>query len=327
MLSRNGVSGKPGAIQNSYPDSNGVARPDSTSYVLGESSAQRESSVSTASRSSEDHRTSDLHCEVIGDGPPILLMHGGLGLDHTCFRPWLDTLADEFSLVYYDHRGNGRSPEPEDWSKVTHSTWAEDAATLIKDLGHERATVLGHSYGGFLALELVLGHPHRVDRLILCDTAPALDYPDVLMANASAKGTPAEMVVFTRATTEGARDDEDMGEIYRALLPWYFAEFEGAWREEVLGDVRFRAAAYNHSFGRCLPMYDVTSSLGDIPVPTLVLGGRHDWICPPRVGPRRLARGISGAELHIFEHSGHYPFVEEPAAFESVVREWLSRSE
>ena len=54
----------------------------------------------------------DLYYVVTGDGPPCLVMHGGLGMDHTYLRPWLDPLKDTLQLVYYDHRGNGRSTSP-----------------------------------------------------------------------------------------------------------------------------------------------------------------------------------------------------------------------
>jgi proline iminopeptidase len=68
---------------------------------------------------------------------------------------------------------------------------------------------------------------------------------------------------------------------------------------------------------------DVASRLGEITAPTLVLGGRHDFFCPPSQA-NRLHRGIPGAEIAIFEESGHYPFAEEADAFRTAVRRWLA---
>ncbi len=72
----------------------------------------------------------NLYYETHGEGAPILIMHGGLGLDHTCFMPWLEPLAAENELILYDHRGNGRSQRPESMDDVTHQTFIDDADAL-----------------------------------------------------------------------------------------------------------------------------------------------------------------------------------------------------
>ena len=127
-----------------------------------------------------------------GHGIPTLLMHGGPGLDHTYFRPWLDALGDVAELIYHDHRGNGRSERPSSLDELNHETWVEDADRLRAVLGHERIVVLGHSYGGLLAQEYALAHPERLAGLILCCTAPAMDYQETMIANARARGTSAQ---------------------------------------------------------------------------------------------------------------------------------------
>lgn len=92
----------------------------------------------------------ELFFEPFGQGHPVLIMHGGLGLDHTYFRPWLDKLADVAELIYYDHRANGRSARPSVIEGIGHETWAADADALRAHLGYDRIILLGHSYGGFL---------------------------------------------------------------------------------------------------------------------------------------------------------------------------------
>ena len=94
-----------------------------------------------------------LYYETIGQGTPMFIMHGGLGMDHSYFRPWLDALADQVTLVYYDHRANGRSERPANLDGVTHATWAADADALREHLGYDQILLFGHSYGGFLAQE------------------------------------------------------------------------------------------------------------------------------------------------------------------------------
>ncbi len=110
----------------------------------------------------------------VGEGIPCLVMHGGLGFDHTVMHPWLDPLGDVMRLVYYDHRCNGRSGRPP-LETLTFERLCADADALRERLGFEEVAVMGHSYGGFVALEYALRYPRRLSHLILLDTAPTLD--------------------------------------------------------------------------------------------------------------------------------------------------------
>src|SRR5262245_45446149 len=90
-----------------------------------------------------------IFADVIGSGEPLLVMHGGLGLDHTYLRSSpLQQLANTAQLIFYDHRGNGHSNGVDDWTEITHHTWVEDAERIRRSLGYDRVNVFGHSYGG-----------------------------------------------------------------------------------------------------------------------------------------------------------------------------------
>ncbi|HEX6302376.1 MAG TPA: alpha/beta fold hydrolase, partial [Acidimicrobiia bacterium] len=113
-------------------------------------------------------REQSLNVEVVGHGYPLLLMHGGPGLDHWSLRPF-QQLADRFTLIFYDHRCNGRSTG----APVESMTWdnlTADADALRQELGFEQWAVLGHSFGGHVALEYALRYPQSPSHLVLLDT-------------------------------------------------------------------------------------------------------------------------------------------------------------
>lgn len=269
----------------------------------------------------------DLYYERHGSGVPILVMHGGLGLDHTYFRPWLDQLGECAELIYYDHRGNGRSARTASLAAVDHAMFAADAEQLRAHLGLDRYILLGHSYGGFLAQEYALrygGEDSALAGLILCSTAPALDYAPVTMANALARGKPDELAALGEAFGRPMESDDDLRAVWMRLLPLYFKQYDEQIGRAVDQATIYSAAAWNHANANCLPTFNTVARLAEITVPTLVLGGADDWITPPEQG-QRLQAALANAELAVFQQSGHFPFIEEPDKFITTVCGWLGR--
>jgi pimeloyl-ACP methyl ester carboxylesterase len=108
----------------------------------------------------------ELYYEARGDGPPVLLIMGATG-DGGHFDALADLLADEFTVISYDRRGNGRSPVPTGWTTTSPEEQADDAAALLDALGTGSAAVFGTSSGGNFALCLLVRHPGRVRGAIL----------------------------------------------------------------------------------------------------------------------------------------------------------------
>jgi proline iminopeptidase len=266
----------------------------------------------------------ELYYETVGEGRPLLLMHGGLGFDHTYFRPSHDQLAERgFTVIYYDHRGNGRSQRPADWSGVSHATWAADADALRQHLGYDTITLLGQSYGGVLALEYALRYQQHLDGLILSCTLAALDYPEVIEVNARERGTPEEVAEFLGALANPSDSDDELRALFTKYFKWYFHRWDPEAGAAGLAKTHFSGPAFQHAFTQCMPHYNVVDRLQNITVPTLVLAGRHDWIAPPAQA-ERIAAHIDGAGLFIFGNSGHMPHDEEPALYQVVVGGWLA---
>ena len=112
----------------------------------------------------------ELYHEVRGDGPPVLLIMGMTG-DGGHFDTLADVLADEFTVVTYDRRGNGRSPRPPGWTQTSPEEQADDAAALLVALGLSPAAVYGSSSGGTFALCLLVRHPEAVRGAVLHEAA------------------------------------------------------------------------------------------------------------------------------------------------------------
>jgi proline iminopeptidase len=268
-------------------------------------------------RQVDDH---DTFLVTHGSGPPLVTLHGGPGMDHTYFRPWLDPLGQLRKIVYYDLVGNGRSARDVDLGEGMDA-WVAEVDAVRASLGHEQIDLFGHSFGTFVALKYALAYPGRVSRLILCSGAAVLDDPQGALARARARTTPDRFDALVRVFSVPPESDEALGAAYRQIMPVYFRRLEPR-VADVMGRMAFSARAFGHGLSRCLPTYDVRAQLGHVRTPTLVLSGRHDWLTTPLDG-EVLRAGIAGARHVVFEDSGHCPFIEEQARFVETTREFL----
>jgi proline iminopeptidase len=153
------------------------------------------------------------------DRPTLLALHGGPGFDHAYFKPALSQLADTVQVVYLDLRGQGLSVRPPT-EIFTLEQMADDVAAFCATLGIDRPIVLGHSAGGFVALNLAVRHPHIAGRLILMDTAAATaDMGDAMATLEQRHGRDA------RAAAErmfgGDFSDAAMTDFMRLVFPAY----------------------------------------------------------------------------------------------------------
>ncbi len=271
----------------------------------------------------------DLHYVSTGSGPvTILALHGGLGSDLSSLRPWLDPLSEQATVVYYDHRGNGRSPRSPSDSSADMDVWVEDADAVRRHLGLERVVLLGHSFGGCIAQEYALRYPDRLDGLILCSTAPAYDHLEVVVANVRDRGTPEQAAAFEAGFAAPPASDDAMREGFGVILPLYFHAPDAPHQRQAIralvDETAFSAASYVAS-AAALTTFDTRDRLGGITAPTLVLNGDDDFLTPTDHAARRLHAAIPDSELAVLDRSGHFPHIEAHDAFIASVQDWLGR--
>jgi proline iminopeptidase len=259
----------------------------------------------------------NLFYERLGHGWPCFVLHGGLGIDHTYFRPWLDPLVARLELIYLDLRGNGRSgrPAPE---TLTFTQFCDDLEALRQSLGHARLCLLGHSYGGFIALDYARRHPERVSHLILVDTVAALDFQAEIDTNLE-RLDPAPVILA--ALEAEPQTDGEFEQAMRAASPLYFHRFDPALAAAAFAHVRWSLMASQRGF-ELLGEYNMLPHLHAISAPALCVSGRGDFLALPSQ-VERLAAGLAQAQAVHIEQCGHFPFIEQPQVFLRLVDTWL----
>ncbi len=268
-----------------------------------------------------------LFVHVIGQGYPLLLMHGGPGLDHTSLLP-LQPLADQCTLIFYDHRCNGRS-DGQPLSSMTFENLTADADALRQTLGFEKWAVLGHSFGGNVALEYALHYPSSLSHLILMDTGG-----DQWWVNRHAWQILAKRG-YSPATVQAARrfynGQVTPGKHLRTVMRFMGAYFYRNLFMEIAHDLfspgprpKMRPEATIFGYSRLLQGWTVMDRLGEINVPTLVLAGRHDFLFPPE-HQAILADRIPNAQLEIIERAGHNPQMEQPGVVIQIMKRFLAQ--
>ena len=265
-----------------------------------------------------------LFVKRLGRGTPVALMHGGPGVDHTTMRPFLP-LASRHTLVFYDHRCNGRSTG--ETASMTWENLTADAEELRQSLGFDRWAVLGHSFGGMVALEYALRYPESLSHLILMDTCGDSEWVQARAPQALAnRGFDRRTVDLARRFFNGRIEPHEMQSAMRRFGgAYYHRPTVRLLAHEVFRGIRMktRPEALIFGFGQLLRGWNIMSRLGEISAPTLVLSGRYDFQFPPE-HQAALACGIPGARLEIIENAGHNAHSERPDAVNETVLAFLA---
>ena len=272
-----------------------------------------------------------LWVKVLGDDPgkPLLIVHHGAPGVSSHLEPEgsFGFLADRYRVLVFDARGSGVSDlQP----PYTHARWVDDVDALRRWAGADKFVLAGGSYGTFIALEYALRHPEHLDGIIL--RGASAEGPSTIQngLEAALKGVvPKDDERQTRLWMGQARDDEDLKVGFEEFAH-VFAPPPGQALpapEKAGPPVRhflpiFHAATHDWAFSRNLPTYDVRDRLASIHVPVLVTVGRYDQVTVP-AGAELIAQRIPGAELVVFEHSGHSVPADEPAQFQTTVAGFL----
>jgi proline-specific peptidase len=271
-------------------------------------------------------RDVSLFVKVIGQGDPVVLMHGGPSLDHSTLLS-LQPLADQFTLIFYDHCCNGRL-QGADVTSMTMENLTADADALRQALGYEKWAVLGHSFGGNVALEYALRYPQSISRLVLMNTGADQwwvnhNAPEIL----AKRGYSARAVQAARRWYNGQLRPSEYTATFLKFGKAYYHRFNLL--ALAIGMLsghptpQYRPEALIFGYSQLLKNWTVMDRLGEIHLPTLVIAGRSDFLFPPE-HQAILADRLPQVRLEIIERAGHNPHDEQTAAVIAALRDFLA---
>jgi proline iminopeptidase len=267
---------------------------------------------------------------LVPDGPamrekrPAFVIHGGPGGDHSDFKTVFQPLAQAMQVVYFDHRGQGRSARG-DPRLYNLDENVEDMEALRQHLGLGPMVSIGTSYGGMVAMAHAARYPDAVSHLILIVTAAHAGFNARARQLVAERGT-AEQIAVCEDLWAGRLDTElKLRRYYELMGPLYARKFDASKARLSRDRGILSPEAINQAFapGGFLQTFDLRPELERVSARTLILAGRHDWICPPEFS-EEIHGLIAGSRLEVFEDSSHSIRADEPERLLASIRSFVA---
>jgi pimeloyl-ACP methyl ester carboxylesterase len=255
---------------------------------------------------------------VTGNGPPVLLLHGGPGLSYGYLDPLATEFGDHYRIASYQQRGLAPSTTA---GPFTVERQVDDATSFLDALGWERAFVVGHSWGGHLLMHLAVSSPGRLHGALAVDPLGgvadgAMAAFEREMAARIPAGDRRRAVELDQLALRGEATADDLTESFRLFWPAYFASPAHA---PAMPDVRSSIEAYSGVFAslkEALP--GLSAALGEVTVPFGFVAGA-DSPMPVEAASAATAAVIPGAWLEVVAGAGHFPWIEKPGSVKAAL--------
>ena len=258
-----------------------------------------------------------------GSGPVIVLVHGMAG-SSTTWRSVLPALAEKFTVIAPDLVGHGASEKPRgDYSLGAFASGVRD---LLVALGHERATLVGHSLGGGVAMQFAYQFPERCERLVLASSGGLGDEVNLLLRLLALPGAEYALAVGCNRWIHDAGVSIGGWLAHVGLQPT--PNLEQIWQSYgSLADTETRTA-FTHTLRSVIDVAGQRVSAADrlylaAAVPTLIIWGDHDKIIPVEQG-RATHAAIPGSRLEIFAGAGHFTHCDQPDRYCEVLTDFMA---
>lgn len=268
-----------------------------------------------------------LYYKTIGTGEPIVVVHGGPGLDHSYFLPQMAELAQTHKLIFYDQRLSGRSAGDLDSADISLDKFVEDIEGIRRAFELDKMNLMAHSWGALLAMKYAIRYPQHLESLLLVSSVSA----------SSALSAAANQRVRSRFTRKDSLERV-------ALLQSQAFQNQDPQVVAALMRIGFRAQFHTRSLADSLTLvfqqnyfensaklrflrgdlasFDLHEQLEAITSPTLIVHGDFDGT--PLAHIRKIHENIPNSQLVVLDECGHFPFVECGRRFFSTIRSFLA---
>lgn len=271
-----------------------------------------------------------LFVKTAGSGEPVIIIHGGPVLDHSYLFPHFKPLMDEYRLIFYDQRLSGRSSADADSIDIRLSTFIEDIESLRAKLNLEKVHILGHSWGGLLAMKYAIKYPSHIKKLMLINSmAPTSELWKKEEAILAASSTEADSLQRQEIIQSELFNENPPQAIEKLLELSFKKQFYNPEKADLLDlyvpeDYMARSRLFSYLMVD-ISSYDLRNELQKMTVPTLIVYGSAEPAAD--ISGPVLNRLIPNSSYTIIEKSGHFPFIEQPEKFRQTIISFLNDSE
>ncbi|MFD2444695.1 alpha/beta fold hydrolase [Bacillus sp. CGMCC 1.16607] len=263
----------------------------------------------------------NIFTKKMGEGTPLVFLHGGPGGEHRFFLPHLEGLANQFQLVFYDQRGCGQSEEPQDKKSYTISEEVETLEELRQKLEIKKLNLVGESWGSMLALAYASRYPKHVNRLFLtaavgATTSGYLGFGEKL----NNKLSPEDKTSFDSVVERYKKGEAEVSEIFKILDRYYVHSPETLERKTKTKS----NAEVNQVLGQdIIENYNqliILDNLREIPI--LIAQGESDIITPDDLN-ELIVKYLPHVQIKVLSECGHWTAVEKPDVLQSMIIDYF----
>lgn len=269
-----------------------------------------------------------LFCRIYGSGDPIIVIHGAPALSQDYLLPYLASLSEHNCVIFYDQRGCGYSTSEITEKQINVATFVEDIESIRKSFNFDKITLLGHSWGGFLAMEYAIQHPDSMHKLILISTMPASQEEFTLsIAEVTKRLAPLQNAIQETESSDlyKSGDPATVEKAFKIIFQTYLYNSDDIKklnfllpRQGVLSGFKTFELLCNAIF---MKPYDLFHKLSSIKCPTLILHGDSDPFSYHMA--EHIQRTIPNSKFIKIDHCGHFPYVEQPQIMFPAIKEFL----